>query len=302
MLSQTSVQQAISQEFPTPFAAFHAEVDHHPSPLRQAITNAWCRDEKEAVQWLLRGYSPDAVSEQKIRVLARKLVESVREQRTHSSGVDALMHEYALSSEEGVALMCLAEALLRIPDHETANRLIADKIGKGDWVKHVGESPSMFVNAATWGLVITRKLVGTVSEAGLAHAIGRLIQKGGEPLVRKGVDLAIRMLGNQFVTGQTIDLSAFDFSIPICALDKTNHELATTPLRQVDQMVNHKRAAFLIRLNDKADTVEASQIRIECQFFHQLQGKLQPICFLRIDINTNIHLFGQQDQCFQPRQ
>ena len=205
MLSQTSVQQAISQEFPTPFAAFHAEVDHHPSPLRQAITNAWCRDEKEAVQWLLRGYSPDAVSEQKIRVLARKLVESVREQRTHSSGVDALMHEYALSSEEGVALMCLAEALLRIPDHETANRLIADKIGKGDWVKHVGESPSMFVNAATWGLVITRKLVGTVSEAGLAHAIGRLIQKGGEPLVRKGVDLAIRMLGNQFVTGQTID-------------------------------------------------------------------------------------------------
>jgi RHH-type proline utilization regulon transcriptional repressor/proline dehydrogenase/delta 1-pyrroline-5-carboxylate dehydrogenase len=103
--------------------------------------------------------------------LAHRLVSSVREKRTRASGVDALMHEFSLSSEEGVALMCLAEALLRIPDSATADRLIADKISKGDWKKHLGESPSLFVNAATWGLLITGKLVSTSSESGLGSAL-----------------------------------------------------------------------------------------------------------------------------------
>ena len=85
------------------------------------------------------------------------------------------------------------------------SRLIADKISKGDWRRHLGESSSLFVNAATWGLLITGKLVGTNSEHGLGSALTKLIAKGGEPLIRKGVDLAMRMLGNQFVTGQTID-------------------------------------------------------------------------------------------------
>ena len=93
---------------------------------------------------------------------------------------------------------------LRIPDSDTADRLIADKISKGDWKKHLGESPSLFVNAATWGLLITGKLVSSSSEKGLGSALTRLIAKGGEPLIRKGVDMAMRMLGNQFVTGQTI--------------------------------------------------------------------------------------------------
>ncbi|MDO9735165.1 bifunctional proline dehydrogenase/L-glutamate gamma-semialdehyde dehydrogenase PutA, partial [Glaesserella parasuis] len=121
-----------------------------------------------------------------------------------ASGVDALMHEFSLSSEEGVALMCLAEALLRIPDKATADKLIRDKIAKGDWRSHVGNSPSLFVNAAAWGLVVTGKLVATHSESSLASSLSRLIQKGGEPLIRKGVDVAMRLLGKQFVTGETI--------------------------------------------------------------------------------------------------
>ena len=185
-----------------PFSAFHAEVAHGPTPLREAITDAYRRDEAEVVGWLLAQPDrphPDA------HALAHRLVSAVRSKRTRASGVDALMHEFSLSSEEGVALMCLAEALLRIPDSATADRLIADKISKGDWRKHLGESPSLFVNAATWGLLITGKLVGTSTEAGLGSALSKLIGKGGEPLIRKGVDLAMRMLGNQFVTGQTID-------------------------------------------------------------------------------------------------
>ena len=190
----------------TPFAALQAEILRDPTPLRSAITAAYRRDEQTAVQWLLSQInvgSPETTLE--AQALAKRLVTAVREKRTRSSGVDALMHQFSLSSEEGVALMCLAEALLRIPDSATADRLIADKISKGDWRKHLGESPSLFVNAATWGLLITGKLVSSSSEEGLGSAITSLIAKGGEPLIRKGVDLAMRMLGNQFVTGQTID-------------------------------------------------------------------------------------------------
>ena len=193
----------VSSQIP-PFAAFHSELLQASSPLRAAITAAWRRDERDAVQWLLEQAPTDTTQQERIRTLGRQLVAEVREKRTRASGVDALMHEFSLSSEEGVALMCLAEALLRIPDSQTANRLIADKISKGDWRKHLGESPSLFVNAATWGLLITGKLVTTNSEQGLGSALTKLIAKGGEPLIRKGVDLAMRMLGNQFVTGQTI--------------------------------------------------------------------------------------------------
>jgi len=193
-----------SSVFSSAFSVFQQEVMQNPTPLRAAITAVYRRDERGAVQWLLAQVQSNTTWTEATQKLARKLVQAVRTKRTRSSGVDALMHEFSLSSEEGVALMCLAEALLRIPDHQTADRLIADKISKGDWRKHLGESPSLFVNAATWGLLITGKLVGTSSESGLASALTRLINKGGEPLIRKGVDLAMRMLGNQFVTGQTI--------------------------------------------------------------------------------------------------
>ena len=184
---------------------FHTNSLQNRSPLRQAITRATRIDEADAVTWLMNQSRTDPNERATTATLARKLVEAVREDRSHSSGVDALMQEFSLSSDEGVALMCLAEALLRIPDHQTADRLIADKISRGDWRSHLGESPSLFVNAATWGLMITGKLVGSGSERSLGAALSRLISKGGEPLIRKAVDLAMRMLGNQFVTGQTID-------------------------------------------------------------------------------------------------
>ncbi len=114
------------------------------------------------------------------------------------------MREYALSSEEGVALMCLAESLLRIPDSATRDDLIRDKIGGGDWSSHLGHSSSLFVNATTWGLVVTGTLTATAHEGNLSNALIRIIAKGGEPLIRKGVDLVMRMMGEQFVTGRTI--------------------------------------------------------------------------------------------------
>src|SRR6185312_5485325 len=185
-----------------PFSAFLADL-LHPEPLRAAITNAYRRDEEECLPTLLEMATLPEEEKRRAAATARDLVARLR-QKTRRSGVEGLIHEYSLSSQEGVALMCLAEALLRIPDVETRDTLIRDKISTSDWRAHLGQSPSMFVNAATWGLVVTGRLTATNSESGLSSALARLIRRGGEPLIRKGVDIAMRMMGEQFVTGQNI--------------------------------------------------------------------------------------------------
>ena len=174
------------------------------SPLRAAITAAYRAPEPGCVEALIEMARVPAEVAQRAEATARRLVESLRAKGTKGA-VQGLVREYDLSSQEGVALMCLAEALLRIPDAQTRDALIRDKIADGDWRAHVGHSPSMFVNAATWGLVVTGTLVGSVDESGLAAALNRLIARGGEPVIRRGVDMAMRMMGEQFVTGQTID-------------------------------------------------------------------------------------------------
>lgn len=179
----------------------------HPqqTPLRQAVTDAYRRDEMEAVQDMLQRAQMSDDERANAAQLARRLVTQVRASRTKASGVDALMHEFSLSSEEGVALMCLAEALLRIPDKATRDKLIADKLSDGNWKSHLNNSPSLFVNAAAWGLLVTGKLTNQTSEQSLSAALTRMMGKGGAPLIRKGVDYAMRLLGKQFVTGQTIE-------------------------------------------------------------------------------------------------
>jgi len=185
-----------------PFLEFAQSVAPQ-SVRRAAITAAYRRPEVECVPLLVAQARLPAAQAKQAGGLARKLVQALRAKRA-SGGVEGLLQEFALSSHEGVALMCLAEALLRIPDRATRDALIRDKISQGDWHAHVGHSPSMFVNAATWGLLVTGKLVGTSSEKSLGTALSRLIGKGGEPLIRKGVDMAMRLMGEQFVSGESI--------------------------------------------------------------------------------------------------
>ena len=185
------------------FAAFRSEIVSQ-TPLRSAITSAYRAPEPECLPPLLKLATANADEANRIRTLARSLVAKLRA-KTRSSGVEGLIHEYSLSSQEGVALMCLAEALLRIPDAATRDALIRDKLSPGDWRAHVGQSPSLFVNAATWGLVLTGRLVTTTSEQGLSAALTRLIARSGEPIIRAGVDVAMRLMGEQFVTGRTIE-------------------------------------------------------------------------------------------------
>jgi RHH-type proline utilization regulon transcriptional repressor/proline dehydrogenase/delta 1-pyrroline-5-carboxylate dehydrogenase len=173
------------------------------SDLRRAITAAYRRPETECVPALLEQADlPAKVSEAAAKT-AEALIVAMRAKHK-GTGVEGLVQEYSLSSQEGIALMCLAEALLRIPDDATRDALIRDKIGNGDWSAHLGGGRSLFVNAATWGLVVTGKLSSSVDATGLAGALTRLVARAGEPVVRRGVNLAMRMMGEQFVTGENI--------------------------------------------------------------------------------------------------
>ena len=171
---------------------------------RSAVTANQHAEEAGVVAQLLDAWRAVTVDGAAVAELARQLITAVRGASAGAAGVDQLLQEFSLSTQEGVALMCLAEALLRIPDQDNIDRLIRDKVGRGDWRAHLGHSDSLFVNAAAWGLLIGRKLVSTSGEQKLSSALGRVVARGGEPLLRRALDLAMRLLGQQFVIGQSI--------------------------------------------------------------------------------------------------
>src|SRR6185437_15882599 len=146
----------------SPFNAFSSEMLQQ-TPLRRAITAVYREPETTCVPRIVEQARLSPAISGKTTQLATRLVEGLRNS-AKGSGVEGLIQEFSLSSQEGVALMCLAEALLRIPDRATRDALIRDKISGGNWRAHLGQAPSVFVNAATWGLLITGKLVGTNSE------------------------------------------------------------------------------------------------------------------------------------------
>ena len=174
----------------------------------QRINTTWRRAETECVEELLLHSEISSELSDKIQALAFDLAHSLRERK--SSGgkagiVQGLLQEFSLSSQEGIALMCLAEALLRIPDKATRDLLIRDKINQGNWKEHLGQSQLMFVNAAAWGLMLTGKLMETPQQKSLSSLLTGLLARSGRGIIRKAVDVAMRMMGEQFVTGETID-------------------------------------------------------------------------------------------------
>src|SRR6185295_17901868 len=142
------------------------------------------RDESEALAELIDEARLAPEASRRVQDRARALVEKVRSRQQAAAGMQSFLREYDLSSQEGVLLMCVAEALLRIPDSATADKLIRDKLSQGDWEKHIGRNRSLLVNAGTWGMMLTGKLVSLDSEsAGNAGAwFGRLAARAGEPV------------------------------------------------------------------------------------------------------------------------
>jgi RHH-type transcriptional regulator, proline utilization regulon repressor / proline dehydrogenase / delta 1-pyrroline-5-carboxylate dehydrogenase len=177
------------------------------SATRLRMTENFCRDEALVVAELIRLAESDAETRAKISKTATDLIERTRKKKDQQSAVESFMRQYDLSSEEGVLLMCVAEALLRIPDGETADKLIGDKLGEADWAAHAGKSDSMFVNAGTWGLMLTGKLVNLADEtkSNWMSGLKRLIGRSGEPVIRLAVRQAMKIMGHQFVMGRTIE-------------------------------------------------------------------------------------------------
>jgi RHH-type proline utilization regulon transcriptional repressor/proline dehydrogenase/delta 1-pyrroline-5-carboxylate dehydrogenase len=177
------------------------------SPLRAAISAAYLEDENAVTARLIAKARLSPEERAATEKLARDLVLRIRETRGEQTGVDSLMQEYALSTQEGVVLMCLAESLLRVPDAATADKLIKDKIGSGNWDSHKGQSDSVFVNASTWALMLTGRVVKLDTTAGwdFEGILRRLVARSGEPVIRQAVTYAMRILGQQFVLGRNID-------------------------------------------------------------------------------------------------
>src|SRR5215467_12784217 len=144
-------------------------------PSRARLSEALLADEGKLVETLIDRARVGENEQREIARLAERLVRAARARRSESGGVDSFLHEYRLSSREGVLLLCLAEALLRIPDAATADRLIAGTIGSGDWARHVGHSDSLLVNASTWGLMLTGRILdwSEARQADLASMVRR---------------------------------------------------------------------------------------------------------------------------------
>ena len=185
----------ISPELPAP-----------PAGPRAAITAGWVRDEAAHVRHLLELARLPETERLQAQATAADLVRRVRTRAKDQGAIEAFMRQYDLGSEEGVLLMCVAEALLRIPDEETADKLIRDKLGDADWKKHLGQSDSLLVNASTWGLMLTGHLVDLADETkrDVHGAFKRLLGRVGEPVIRLAVRQAMKIMGHQFVMGRTI--------------------------------------------------------------------------------------------------
>jgi RHH-type proline utilization regulon transcriptional repressor/proline dehydrogenase/delta 1-pyrroline-5-carboxylate dehydrogenase len=176
-----------------------------PEGLRAVINHAYRADELSLITELCDKAELDQDALTHIKANATKLVESVRSERKKSTGIDSFLTEYALSSDEGIALMCLAEALLRVPDSATIDHLIRDKLAGGDWESHLGQSDSFFINATTWALMLTGKVLNPQKvESTLARSLMKIVNRSSEAVVRKAVDKAMRIMSKQFVMGRTI--------------------------------------------------------------------------------------------------
>jgi len=164
-------------------------------------------DERSTLAAILAAKPLSQQDREAVRTEAESLVRAARKNANRQGVVESFLQEFSLSTREGLALMCLAEALLRTPDEETRDRLIAEKIASADWASHAGQSDSMLVNASTWSLMLTGRIIDPDQEArdDLPGFIKRLAGRLGEPVIRRAVGAAVRIMGEQFVLGATIE-------------------------------------------------------------------------------------------------
>uniref|UniRef100_A0A1A9UKC7 L-glutamate gamma-semialdehyde dehydrogenase n=1 Tax=Glossina austeni TaxID=7395 RepID=A0A1A9UKC7_GLOAU len=206
--STSHIEKQIIHEgnFSQPFFDFAQQILPQ-SYLRSQVTSAWSISETEIVPKLLNLANCDENTERKIYSLSKLLVTGLRKKKkkfNREQIVQELLQEFPLSSQEGVALMCLAEALLRVPDVNTRDALIKDKIKNKDWKSHFGSKKSLFLNSTIWGLCLTNTIIQKYTEKDLSYSLNNIIKRIGEPIIRKGINVAMQLMGKQFVVGENI--------------------------------------------------------------------------------------------------
>lgn len=196
---QFSAQEVLNPEF----------IDRPSRELFKLISPLYSADEDEWLGHLLPLAEPrvnNGVSEREtISEQTKSLVEHVRSNDKAVKMIDSLLLEYSLDTQEGILLMSLAEALIRVPDNATADALIRDKMSVADWKKHLKDDNGFIVNASTWGLMMTGRVVSIDSSTTAAGFLDRMTKKMGEPVVRSAMQRAMKIMGHQFVLGESIE-------------------------------------------------------------------------------------------------
>ncbi len=202
-----------------------------PNELRKRLQGFYRTDERNCMRYLVEKIELSADSRNRIYNIAKQVIEKIKGSKLGI--IDSFMQQYSFSNDEGVALMCIVESLLRIPDDYTINQLIKDKIANQEWSKHLGRSSSLFINASTWSLVIGSNILKRNREdPKFYHAISRLLKNLGEPVIRKAVKQAMLMLGKHFIIGESIEkalesIKLDDHSRYLCSFDMIGKTVCT---------------------------------------------------------------------------
>lgn len=239
---------------------------------RSVIQTAIREDENAVVERLIKGFDFPSYHASLVKQQARELVEYLRTDDKPGL-MEVFLSQYGLSTEEGVALMCLAEALLRVPDGFTADKLIEDKIATSDWDKHLGQSSSSLVNAATWGLMLTGKVLNDQADKNIAGNVRSMIKRLGEPAIRIAVKRAMKELGHQFVLGESIEsatkrgganmASGFSYSYDMLGEAALTQADADKYLSEYKNAINH-----LLKQPSKENSNKNAGISIKLSALH----------------------------------
>ena len=264
------------------------------------------RDESQAIAQLLKA-APLAGEGEAVLATARELVSAARKAVRREGLVESFLQQFSLSTPEGLALMGLAEALLRTPDASTKDRLIAEKISAADWAAHLGQSDNLLVNASTWGLMLTGRLIDISGMDDAAGTIRRLATRVGEPIVRAAVAQAIRIMGEKFVLGRTIEaaieraarqdlLCSFDMlgeGARTCA-DAERYEAAYAHAIKVIGPAAHGPEAahgVSVKLSALSPRYEPTQ---EDRVWHELYPRLKRLAEMAADTAVNFTLDAEE--------
>jgi RHH-type transcriptional regulator, proline utilization regulon repressor / proline dehydrogenase / delta 1-pyrroline-5-carboxylate dehydrogenase len=246
-------------------------------PDGSTIRAAFLADERMTVAALAAHAAVDDDSRAQISRQARAWVEGVRARQHANAGIESFLQQYDLSTHEGVLLMCVAEALLRIPDAHTADALIRDKVSRGDWEKHLGASDSLLVNASTWGLMLTGRLTRLDSDDARDPKswYERLVARTGEPVVRLALRQAMKVMAEQFVMGRDIEEALARSRTPDHARCRHSYDMlgeaavtARDAVRYHDAYASAIAAIGASRVDPTADVVLQPSISVKLSALH----------------------------------